>query len=494
MTEDKAGYKTIFKSTFLFGFVQVFNIITKVGINKAVAILLGAEGMGIIGLFQSTINILKTGFDLGISYSAVRDISMSKEKSDDKYALILCTVKRIILLTSLLGATITFFLASSLSKWTFGNENYKYPFMWISIVVFLNVITEGQLAILKGARMLKSLAKASLYGSVVGLLTSVPLYYLFEEKGIVPSLIVSAFSAFCFSFYFVSKIKADKDTKIKTIEALKGGSVMIKMGIALMYVTFLGYISDYLIRSYINQVSDLEMVGLFQAGTMITNAYFGVVVVALATDYYPRISSINDQNEKIADEFNRQVEVSLLLIGPLIIFFLFMMPFFVAFLYSKSFFPVIDYLEFAVFGILMTLCSNPLGLILLAKRATKIFFFTATIGRVVFLVVNILFYNYWGLKGLGIGTIITGCFHLFLMQSVIWKLYKIKMDTKVIQSFFLMIVLTIIAFFLKNVETNYIKYTLGIILLIISLLFTIHTMKKNMNIDIIQIIKQKIKK
>ena len=37
------SYKNIFKTTFLFGFVQVFNILIKVITNKIVAVLLGAE-------------------------------------------------------------------------------------------------------------------------------------------------------------------------------------------------------------------------------------------------------------------------------------------------------------------------------------------------------------------------------------------------------------------------------------------------------------------
>ena len=41
MQSSESSYRSIFKSTFLFGFVQVFNIVMKAAINKAVAILLG---------------------------------------------------------------------------------------------------------------------------------------------------------------------------------------------------------------------------------------------------------------------------------------------------------------------------------------------------------------------------------------------------------------------------------------------------------------------
>ena len=37
MQSNESSYRSIFKSTFLFGFVQVFNIVMKAAINKAVA-------------------------------------------------------------------------------------------------------------------------------------------------------------------------------------------------------------------------------------------------------------------------------------------------------------------------------------------------------------------------------------------------------------------------------------------------------------------------
>ncbi|MEI3421301.1 MAG: hypothetical protein V8R91_09785 [Butyricimonas faecihominis] len=70
--------------------------------------------------------------------------------------------------------------------------------------------SDGQLAILTGMRKLRQLAKASMIGSVVGLLSAVPFYYFFGKNGIVPSLLVTAFSSLFFSSYFVWKIKYDK--------------------------------------------------------------------------------------------------------------------------------------------------------------------------------------------------------------------------------------------------------------------------------------------
>ncbi len=72
---EKTSYGTIFKTTFLFGFVQVFRAAVAVINNKLVAILIGPEGMGLIGVFNSTIQMIQTGAGLGINQSAVRDVA-----------------------------------------------------------------------------------------------------------------------------------------------------------------------------------------------------------------------------------------------------------------------------------------------------------------------------------------------------------------------------------------------------------------------------------
>ena len=205
------SYKNIFKTTFLFGFVQVFNILIKVITNKIVAVLLGAEGMGIISLFNSTIGLLKSGAGLGISQSAVRDISEANQSGDiRRFSQIISITHGVMIFTSLLGIVLTIILSPYLSNWSFGNNGYTVAFIVISFVVGMNIFSDGQLAILTGMRRLKQLAKASMIGSVVGLLSAVPFYYFLGKHGIVPSLLVTAFSSLLFSSYFVRQIKYDK--------------------------------------------------------------------------------------------------------------------------------------------------------------------------------------------------------------------------------------------------------------------------------------------
>lgn len=494
MSEEKQAYTGIFKSTFLFGFVQVFNILAKVGLNKAVALFLGPEGMGIIGLFQSTINILKTSLGLGIPQSAVRDISEARGiNKPSKFARTIGVTKKIIWGTALLGALVTIILSPYLSQWTFGSSDYTYAFGWLSIAVFLNILSEGQLSILKGVRQLRALAKASLFGSVVGIVVAIPFYYLFRTEGIVPSLIVSALSTVVFAWYFLRKIKYKKvDVTIK--ESLKEGQGMIKMGLALMYVTLLGFVTDYIIRSYISNISGIEMVGFFQAGATIVTGYFGIVITAMSTDYYPRISAINKDNKQLEIEVNRQSEVGLILMGFLVVLFMFLMPLFVQILYSKEFAPSINYIEYAVFGTLIVVCSNAMGMILLAKQKSNVFVFSVTFSRIIVIIANIFSYKHYGLQGLGVTAILTALLHLVLMQLIMYKLYNITFNMRTLKMLLIIICFAGVSFFIKDISSNMLKYGLGLLVLSVSFIYSYRQMKLVMGIDLVDFVKNKIGK
>ncbi len=63
------------KATALFGGVQIFNIFIQIIRSKVVATLLGPAGMGIMGLLNSTIDIIGKSTNFGLGLSAVKNIA-----------------------------------------------------------------------------------------------------------------------------------------------------------------------------------------------------------------------------------------------------------------------------------------------------------------------------------------------------------------------------------------------------------------------------------
>ena len=83
--EARSSYRQIVKATSLFGGARVFNLLIAVVRSKLGAILLGPVGMGIAGLFTSTIDVfvhpLASALPPGLS-RILQQLTLPAESSD----------------------------------------------------------------------------------------------------------------------------------------------------------------------------------------------------------------------------------------------------------------------------------------------------------------------------------------------------------------------------------------------------------------------------
>lgn len=492
MSGKETSYGTIFKTTFLFGFVQVFKIIVGVVKNKIVAVLLGTEGVGLLGVYSSAISLLQQGAGLGISQSGVRDIADANGKQDRTlFSRAINIINKIVLLTGLLGCVTTLILSHFLSEWTLGNTAHTIGYCILGITVAFNIINEGKQAILKGMRQMKALANASIIGVSIGFITAVPLYYFFGKEGIIPELLIASITACLVSNYFVGKIQYDKE-KISIKEAVQASKATFTTGATLMLSSFLAQLANLVIISYIRSHGGLADVGIFNAGTIIMTSYFGVMITALSTDYFPRISAVWNDNSAIQEELNRQSIVSLLLCCPLFVIFITLMPLFIKILYTDEFLPAVDFIKFGVIGTMITIVSNQVDMILVAKFKVKIILIVAVFYRLLQVLINILLYNYYGLIGTGISLAIMGAVHLIIMVTIVYKSYGIKFNKKFLRLSSVVVFFIIISILLLNLENDTFKYgLLGCIIIVLSTLFSLYVCHYKLKINFLKLIKIK---
>lgn len=188
---SKNSYSHILKYTGLFGGIQFLNLLIALVRNKFVALILGPLGMGLISLFNSTINLVSNTTNLGISMSAVKNIAESYESKNQSD--ILNTINMIrswSIITALAGTILCIIASPLLNAFTFTWGDHTLHFICLSPIVALLAITGGETAILKGTGHLNALAKISIINVIIALITSVPIYYIFGESGIIPSLII----------------------------------------------------------------------------------------------------------------------------------------------------------------------------------------------------------------------------------------------------------------------------------------------------------------
>lgn len=473
MSESQSSYRQIFKATSLFGGVQVFNIMIGIVRVKFVAVLLGAAGVGIMGLLNAPLQLIVSFTGLGIAFSAVRDVSEAHGSGDQtRIAKTIYTLRRWSWFTGLLGAVITVSFAPLLSQWSFGNREYTWAFVWLSVTLLLQAISKGQSTILQGTRRLKDMAKAGVIGTALGLITSIPLYYWFGVKGIVPAMVVSAATGLFLSWYFSRRIKIENvESTVK--ETFIAGLGMAKLGIAMTIAGFIASFSSYILNAFISNRGGVEQVGLYSAGWGVVGQYTGIIFTAMATDYFPRLSGIHADNDKVRDLVTQQVETAFLIMSPLLALLIVAMPLIVRVLYTPAFLPIVMFANLTILGMQFKALSWAMDYVLLAKGNSKLYLTVEIISGIIILLMNMLFYYLYDLIGLGISFILTYLLAMFLSYFILkWK-YDFDFPKKIYWRLFITYGFVVISFLTVFIPGTVYRYLAGIIVLIFTAWFSL---------------------
>jgi O-antigen/teichoic acid export membrane protein len=492
MSKDQSSYRQIIKATSIFGGVQVFNIIIQLIRSKFIAVLLGPSGMGIIGLLTSALGLVTSITNFGLGTSAVKDVAAAHASGDvHQVSFIVSVLRKLVWITGILGVVLTLVFAPLLSKISFGNSDYTYAFMWLSISLLFTQLSSGQLVLLQGMRQFKMLAKANLYGSIVGLLITIPLYYLLGLNGIVPVIIITSIFILFFSWLYARQLGVvSKPLTFKQVTT--EGKDMVKMGFLISVSGLLTVAASFLVRIFIGKFGSVEQVGLYTAGFAIITTYVGLVFNAMATEYYPRLASVADNNQKVRQTVNQQAEIAILILSPILVAFLVYINWIIIALYSTKFLAINSMIYWATLGMFFKAVCWSVGFIFLAKGESKLFFINELIVNVYLFSLNILGYFYFGLTGLGISFVL--CYLIYLIQ--VFMICNSRFGFSFTKEFFRIfanqLVLTVLTLFLVLTTTLTIRYLFGSILFLLSTVYSLIQLEQR--ISFVSLIRNKFLK
>lgn len=491
-TSDSNSYKQIVKSTTLMGSVQIFNIIISIIRTKFVSMYLGPSGMGIFSLLTASIGLISGITSFGLGTSAVRNVAEANSTGNIyRISRVVTVVKRWLWITGLFGSILTVALSSRLSQITFGNKEFTYAFIYLSITLLFNQLAGGQLVILQGLQKLKHIAKANLLGGTLGTLIAVPLYYLYGKDAIVVTIIITSLITLSFTWYFSSKIKI-LPIKTSLIRTYAEGKNMLSMGFIISFTATLSVISAYLVKIFIGKNGGIDDVGFYNAGFAIVYTYSGIVLTAIAYDYYPRLSAVAKDNNLSGKMINEQAEMAVLILSPIIVIFLVFMNWIILLLYTREFIVINSMINWAILAIPFRALGWAVGFIFYAKGEAKLLLINELCFNVYSLLLNVIFYYYLGLTGLGISFLIA--YFLYLLQVII--VTKIKhnffFNKGIYRIFTVQLILIVISYLVCTNFVSLSRYLIGTMLIIISTFYSF--IEINKRVDLKNYIRLKLKK
>lgn len=407
--KDENSYRSILKGTSVFGGVQVFQILINLVRGKFVAIFLGPAGKGVSALLNNAADVIMQFGSLGLNLAIVKEVAACRD-NPERMAAVVSVARKMTYATALLGALACLVLSWPLNTLTFGKtDGNPLWFVFLSLAVFFGIAGSGQMALLQGVHAVRRLSLASLIGATAGLLFGVPLYWLYGTDGIVPAMIILSFTSFL--FYMISaRRELGRDNPSIAFSWNEHKPIvkkLISLGLVLMAASLIGRITHYGIATFLRAYGSMETVGLYQAANQITNQCVGMVISAMALDYFPRLSAVASDNVKVAEIANRQTEIVAYLTTPLIIMLILCAPAVIWILQSKEFLSVTPLLRWMAFGVLFRLIMFPLGYISYAKDNKRLYFWMEGIAfNLLTLVISLVFFSVFGLVGLGIGILV----------------------------------------------------------------------------------------
>ena len=478
----QSSYRSIFKATSLFGGVQIWKILINIVKQKFIAILLGPTGMGISGLFLSATSFVESFTAMGLSTSAVKNVAEAGATGDNQRVnKVVATLRKLVWITGLLGTFVVVLLSPVLSKSSFGNYDYTIPFIFLSVTLLFHQLSAGQSVLLQGLRRLRHLAVSGVLGSLFGLIFSIPIYYFFGVKGIVPTLILDSVTTVLLTWYFARKIPTEC-TKMTLRETIMEGKNMIGMGLSMSLTNILTLGIAYLLRVYIARVGGTDQVGLYTAGFAIVNTYIGMVFSAMSTDYYPRLSSVNTDNSKCKELINQQAEIATLLVAPLALVFILFAPLIIKLLYTDSFLGVVSFMQLCMLGMLFKAGSWSISFVFLAKSDMRQFIFNEVLIKVINVPMYLLSYKYYGLFGMGVAYILNYLFYMILVYVVSKRKYDFAFSYDYKKQLLVYAVLLTTSFLTIILLTNKVlSYSVSFLCVIVGVTYSLYKLNYYLN-------------
>ena len=426
--------RNVLKAMGTFGGLQIVQILCGAVRVKLVAIWLGAAGVGLFSIFNNAITMLTTVAQLGMGQTAVRDMAAATSGHDSRrVGLVAAVIRRWGLILGLAGFALTVFLSPFLARFTFGNYSSTWAFALLGIVVMMQIITASRQAVMRGIGRLNALARAIFIGVGGGLAISIPMFYYWRMGSILPSIIAyAAFALIATGWYSRRSCSGLPRVSPGIGETWNIGRDFLRLGLFMTVADASTQLLNYAFVAWLNGAASTAEVGIYQSGYTIVSRYVGMVFTAIGVEYYPRLATVANRNDRLRVFVSHEIRLLMLILLPVLAICIPMMPFVVRLLYSHAFLPAIPMIWLALPGMVLRGLSWSMAFVILAKGDGRTYLITEILSSAVGLLLNIFGYRWMGLAGLGISFTVWYAIYSLLIAAVYHYRYRLTIARPVI--------------------------------------------------------------
>lgn len=413
--------RTIVKAMSMFGSVKALAMVCSLVRNKLIAVWVGAQGVGLVILYNSLVEMIATFSRLNIDQSAMREVARARP---DEIPVIGTVVTRWSRWLGIAGGLLICALSPWLSRLSFGTTDKWWQFCLLGSVPFFYAMVCAYTIVLQGSRQFARLARTTLLTALIGVAVSVPLIWFLRYNSIIWLIISYAFISFAATRALRQRLPRIRLTFKQVWQ--QGGS-FIRLGIFMTLTEIVCRPMQYLFVLYINHYGSTADLGLYQAGYTVINSYIGVFFTGIWIEYYPRLSALIHSPRSTRLAVSHEIITCNLIIMPVTAALIACDSLMVSVLYADSFMAMLPYITIGMAGVTLRTTSWCLSHVILAKGDGRVFLFTESTSNLAMLVLNVLGYQYGGFAGLGIAYVVWYGLYTLITYVVYTRHYHLRL-------------------------------------------------------------------
>ncbi len=472
--KDRRGsddsYRHVLRYTGMFSGVQVMKIGVDVVRNKLAAVLLRTGGFGLNGVMMNIGEVVNSLTNLGIGFSSVQRLSelYGRGAGDEEARRLVCVVRTYSFFSAVLGCILCLALSVLMSDYYFGSSDRSHlpEIALLSLFVASLPIEAGECSILKGARRLGQLATVELLCTVSTFVFTIPVFWLLGLRGIVISLVMCGWAKALLHLWATTRLFPYRLRPFSR-QVVREGWPLVKRGVPYMMAAIAGSATTAAVLGYCLR-GDTHEIGLYKAAYGLMVTYAGMVFTAVEADYFPRLSSVNRDRQRMNHTINQQIDVCVLLMAPLLICFVVGMPWAVRLLYTGEFLPIVEMAQVAAFYMFFKAVTSPVAYTSLARGDSLIYLLVECVYNVVFVALLYVGYHHWGLLGAGMALSLAALFDLFMIGSLYNILYHFRLRLSSLRLIAMQGVMLLAVVVASTSGVTSIKYCVALPMLVLS--------------------------
>lgn len=402
--------------------------------SKAIAVLIGVEGMALIGNLRNFLSAVQASAILGIYNGLVKYISEVKENALELSKTI-STAFYLGFVSTIVVAFACYYNANFINDFLFSrNYNYAYVIRVLAVALPFYSLNMFCFAIMNGFSKYRMLLVINIIGQLLGLGITLLLIYQSNIDGalvaavITPSLLVlMTFVAIMNQRSLVSSIK------ISTINLgilKKFGPFAIMALVSAIAVPIVSII----IRNYIIEVVGIQEAGYWEAMNRISDYYLMFMMSMMSLYFLPRFSEIESRTEFRTEVFNFYKTVVPYFAGVLVLIYL-LRSIIVPLIFSDAFQPTENLFSWQLLGDFVKVISVVIAYQFIAKRMFWHFIIIEVFLVFMLYLTSVYLIDTYGVKGAVIGHFVSyllfyGVVLLLFSSSLFGVISEEKQDPK----------------------------------------------------------------